>query len=80
MSSAAVSKRHSLKKRPESKSTLTIADVTFEDAGKYTFYEYSHPVTEKKVELTVIGETISRSQRSDGVSVCFCRDEPSTES
>lgn len=51
-----VSERYSLKKLSESEFTVSIADVTFSDAGNYTCYEYGHRVTERKVELTVLGE------------------------
>lgn len=51
-----VSERYSLKKLSESEFTVHITDVTFEDAGNYTCYEYGHRVTERKVELTVLGE------------------------
>lgn len=51
-----VSERYSVKKLSESEFTISITDVTFGDAGNYTCYEYAHRVTERKVELTVLGE------------------------
>lgn len=56
MSRGVVSERYRLKKLSESELAISIADVAFEDAGNYTCYEYGHRVTERKVELTVIGE------------------------
>lgn len=51
-----VSERYSVKKLSESEFTISITDVTYGDAGNYTCYEYGHRVTERKVELTVLGE------------------------
>lgn len=56
VSRGVVSERYSLNKLSESEFTVSITDVTFEDAGNYTCYEYGHQVREKKVELTVLGE------------------------
>lgn len=70
MSRGVVSERYSIKKLSQSEFTISITDVTFEDAGNYTCYEYGHRVRERKVELTVLGENNVVIRRSDRVTIC----------
>lgn len=51
-----VSERYSIKKLSESEFTISISEVTVKDGGNYTCFHYDHHVTEKTVELTVLGE------------------------
>lgn len=49
-------KRYSINKLTQSEFTISVSDVTFKDAGNYTCSEYSQPIIEKKVEVTVLSE------------------------
>lgn len=49
-------KHYSIRKLSESEFTVSISDVDFKDGGRYTCFQYGDQVTEKTVELTVLGE------------------------
>lgn len=51
-----VSERYIVKNLSASEFTISITDVTVKDGGNYTCFHYDQQVTERKVELTVIGE------------------------
>lgn len=56
VSQGVVSDRYVLKKLSESEFTVSITDVTVNDGGNYTCFQYGYQVRERKVELTVLGE------------------------
>lgn len=49
-------KRYSIKKLSDSEFTVSISNVNFKDGGNYTCSQYGRHTTEKKVEVTVLGE------------------------
>uniref|UniRef100_A0A3Q3VXI2 Ig-like domain-containing protein n=1 Tax=Mola mola TaxID=94237 RepID=A0A3Q3VXI2_MOLML len=60
------SKRHRIHKLSESEFTVSISSVTFKDGGNYTCSEYSHPMTEKTVELTVLDQPKMKKTKHQG--------------
>lgn len=49
-------KRYNINKLSESEFTVSISNVTFKDGGNYTCSQYDDHITEKTVEVTVLGE------------------------
>lgn len=49
-------KRYSINKLSQTKFIISISKITFKDGGNYTCSQYGAHTTEKKVEVTVLGE------------------------
>lgn len=56
MSKVFKSKHYSIIKLSESEFTVRISDVSFKHGGNYTCSHYGDHVTDKTVEVTVLGE------------------------
>uniref|UniRef100_A0A3B4Z0X1 Cytotoxic and regulatory T cell molecule n=1 Tax=Stegastes partitus TaxID=144197 RepID=A0A3B4Z0X1_9TELE len=68
-------KRYSIIKLSETEFSVSISNVTFKDGGIYRCLHYTHPTTEKKVEVTVIGRPTSSATLHDGKIVTKCTAE-----
>ncbi|XP_061904264.1 cytotoxic and regulatory T-cell molecule isoform X1 [Entelurus aequoreus] len=68
-------KRYSISKLTESQFAISISNVSFKDGGNYTCSQYGHHITEKKVELTVLGVPKMRVTKHDGMFVIQCTAE-----
>lgn len=49
-------RRYSISKVSETEFTISISDITLEDGGNYTCSQYDTHISEKTVEVTVLGE------------------------
>ncbi|XP_061754018.1 cytotoxic and regulatory T-cell molecule isoform X2 [Nerophis ophidion] len=67
--------RYSISKLTESQFSINISNVSFKDGGNYTCSQYGHHITEKKVELTVLGVPKMRVTKHNGAFVIQCTAE-----
>ncbi|XP_034539606.1 cytotoxic and regulatory T-cell molecule isoform X2 [Notolabrus celidotus] len=68
-------KRYTINKLSESEFSISISNVTFKDGGTYTCLQYSHPTTETKVEVTVVGYPKMSVAKHEGKSAIKCTAE-----
>ncbi|XP_020501723.1 cytotoxic and regulatory T-cell molecule isoform X2 [Labrus bergylta] len=68
-------KRHNIIKLSKSEFTISISSVTFRDGGIYTCSQYGQHLTEKKVEVTVIGHPKMNVAKHEGRTVVKCTAE-----
>ncbi|XP_035521793.1 cytotoxic and regulatory T-cell molecule isoform X2 [Morone saxatilis] len=59
-------KRYSINKLSQSEFNVRISDVTFKDGGNYTCSQYGERITEKIVEVTVLGHPKITRTKHDG--------------
>ncbi|KAG8008090.1 Cytotoxic and regulatory T-cell molecule, partial [Nibea albiflora] len=59
-------KRYSVIKLTEFEFTVSVSAVTFKDGGTYTCTEYDSPVTDHRVEVTVLGLPKIRKMKHEG--------------
>ncbi|XP_051257547.1 cytotoxic and regulatory T-cell molecule isoform X2 [Dicentrarchus labrax] len=59
-------KRYSINKLSQSEFNVRISDVTFKDGGNYTCSQYGDHITEKIVEVTVLGHPKITRTKHDG--------------
>ncbi|XP_071399395.1 cytotoxic and regulatory T-cell molecule isoform X2 [Centroberyx affinis] len=65
-------RRYSIDKLSKAEFTISVSDVTFKDGGNYTCRQYNHGVTEKTVEVTVLGHPKMEVVRHGGKIVIKC--------
>ncbi|XP_076607000.1 uncharacterized protein crtam isoform X2 [Chaetodon auriga] len=59
-------KRYSISKVSATEFTIRISDITFKDGGNYTCSQYDTHVSEKRVEVTVLGEPKMKRTKHGG--------------
>uniref|UniRef100_A0A667ZEJ0 Ig-like domain-containing protein n=1 Tax=Myripristis murdjan TaxID=586833 RepID=A0A667ZEJ0_9TELE len=65
-------RRYSIDKLSKTEFTVSVSDITFKDGGNYTCLHYNHTVTEKTVEVTVLGYPKIAVARHGGRKVIKC--------
>uniref|UniRef100_UPI003AB0A32E uncharacterized protein isoform X2 n=1 Tax=Centroberyx gerrardi TaxID=166262 RepID=UPI003AB0A32E len=65
-------RRYSIDKLSKAEFTISVSEVTFKDGGNYTCRQYNHGVTEKTVEVTVLGHPKMEVVRHGGKVVIKC--------